>query len=197
MQIMTFELSTPVKIAGLVGILLVVLAGAFVSYTTALHHSRSASGAPAQVSVHTVQKSHTTQMSHTAQKSHTGQKLRTGSVASIHRMARVVVATNLPAPLHSALRLSREVVAVVTAPGIPGDAAAVKEARLGARAAHVGFVVLNIQNQAVAAAVAKWAPNAIDPSVLVVKRPGNLAIEFDGYADRAMVTQAALDTLPR
>ena len=107
--------------------------------------------------------------------------------------APIVVDRNLPAPLRQALRQSREVVAVVIAPGVPGDADAVQEARAGAAAAHVGFAVLNVKQDPVAAALAAWAPTAGDPAVLVVKRPGTIAVELDGYADREMVAQAALD----
>ncbi len=105
----------------------------------------------------------------------------------------VVLDANLPGPLHQALRSSREVVAVLTAPGVPGDSDNVAEARIGARAAHVGLVVLDVTREKVAAALAAWAPNAIDGSVLVVQRPGKVAVELDGYADRQMVAQAALD----
>jgi hypothetical protein len=45
----------------------------------------------------------------------------------------------------------------------------------------------------IASALAAWAPQAVDPTVLIVKRPGSVAVELDGYADKDMVTQAALD----
>ncbi len=105
----------------------------------------------------------------------------------------IVLDGNLPAPVHQALRSSPEVVAVLTAPGIPGDSANVAEARQGAQAAHVGFAVLNVEQETVAATLAAWAPNAADGSVLVVQRPGNIAVELDGYADHLMVAQAALE----
>jgi hypothetical protein len=53
--------------------------------------------------------------------------------------------------------------------------------------------VLDVTRETVAAPLAGWAPNAVDGSVLVVRRPGKVAVELDGYADRQMVAQAALD----
>jgi hypothetical protein len=85
------------------------------------------------------------------------------------------------------------VVAVISSPGVPGDLDAVREARAGAAAAHVGFTVLDVTRSPVASALAAWAPQAVDPTVLIVKRPGSVAVELDGYADKDMVTQAALD----
>ena len=100
---------------------------------------------------------------------------------------------NLPAPMRAALERSAVVVAVLDAPGIAGDAGAVAEARSGAKAAHVGFAVLNVRDEAVAAALAEQAPNATDPAVLVVRRPGTVAVELDGFADSETVAQAAVD----
>jgi hypothetical protein len=99
----------------------------------------------------------------------------------------------LPATLRAALARSATVVAVLDAPGIAGDAGAVKAARTGAKAAHVGFAVLNVRNEATAAALAQQAPGATDPAVLVVRRPGTIAVELDGYADSETVAQAAVD----
>jgi hypothetical protein len=102
----------------------------------------------------------------------------------------------LPVTLRAALTRSATVVAVLDAPGVAGDAGAVTAAREGAKAAHVGFAVLNVRNEATAAALAAKAPNATDPAVLVVRRPGRIAVELDGYADRETVAQAAVDARP-
>lgn len=102
----------------------------------------------------------------------------------------------LPAPLRQALAHSRVVVAVLYATDAPGDSEAVSEARKGAQAAHVGFVMLNVRNEAVARAVARQVAGASDPAVLVVRRPGTVALELDGFVDAAVVAQAAADTHP-
>jgi hypothetical protein len=102
----------------------------------------------------------------------------------------------LPAPLRKALSHSRIVVAVLYAPDVPGDSDAVSEARKGARAAHVGFTMLNVRNEAVARGVARQVQGASDPAVLVVRRPGTVALKIDGFVDAAAVAQAAANTHP-
>ena len=102
----------------------------------------------------------------------------------------------LPAPLRQALAHSRVVVAVLYAPDVPGDSDAVAEARKGAKAAHVGFAVLNVRNETIARAVAVQVQGATDPAVLVVRRPGTVALKIDGFVDAAAVAQAAADTRP-
>jgi hypothetical protein len=174
----TFELSTPVKVVALAGLILVLAAGAFASYTVAIRHKQHAEQiVPAQT--HAPAK-HGSSALHFSQTPKAAPKP-------------IVLDGNLPRPVHQALRSSREVVAVLTAPNVPGDSDNVTEAALGARAAHVGFTVLDVTQETVAETLAAWAPNAADGSVLVVRRPGKVAVELDGYADRQMVAQAALD----
>jgi hypothetical protein len=173
----TLELSTPVKVVALAGLILVLAAGGFASYTVAMRHKQAGEqvvSVPAQTPAKHGSTVHFSQTAKPAPKP-------------------IVLDANLPAAVHQALRSSREVVAVLTAPGVPGDSDNVAEARLGARAAHVGFTVLDVTRETVAAPLATWAPNAVDGSVLVVQRPGKVAVELDGYADRQMVEQAALD----
>jgi hypothetical protein len=169
----TLELSTPVKVIALAGLILVLAAGGFASYTVAMRH-KQADEQVVSVPAHTpAQHGATVHFSQTPKP--------------------IVLDADLPAPVHQALRSSREVVAVLTAQGVPGDSDNVAEARLGARAAHVAFTVLDVTRETVAAPLAAWAPNAVDGTVLVVQRPGKVAVELDGYADRQMVEQAALD----
>ncbi|HWB21721.1 MAG TPA: hypothetical protein VG652_02410 [Gaiellaceae bacterium] len=110
-----------------------------------------------------------------------------------HTAAAPTPASTLPAPLRQALTGHGVVVAVLYAPGVPGDAAAVEAAREGARNAHVGFAKLNVRDEAVAKALALKLPGSSDPSVLVVTRPGTIVTLLAGYADRAIVVQAARD----
>jgi hypothetical protein len=100
----------------------------------------------------------------------------------------------LPAPLRKALSHSRIVVAVLYAPDVPGDSEAVSEARKGAHDAHVGFTMLNVRNEAIARGVARQIQGASDPAVLVVRRPGTVALKIDGFVDAAAVAQAAANT---
>jgi len=99
--------------------------------------------------------------------------------------------TNLPAPVHRALELSREVVAFVYSPASPSDEALLSQAREGAHEARVGFVPLDVQRESVAASVFSWSSSASDPVVMVVRRPGRIAFTLAGATDSAAVAQAA------
>jgi hypothetical protein len=116
-------------------------------------------------------------------------------IAQRHRKPAAVAspASTLPAALRRALASHGVVVAVLDAPGVPGDAAAVRAARQGAHDAHVGFAVLDVRTEAVAKAIALKLPGSSDPSVLVVTRPGKVVTFLAGPEDRAVVAQAARD----
>jgi hypothetical protein len=102
----------------------------------------------------------------------------------------------LPDPLRRALLHSNVVVAVLYAADAPGDRDALGAARAGARTAHVGFAVLDVRNEAVAEAVATLALGTTDPSVLVFRRPGTIAVKLDGFSEADVVAQAAGSVLP-
>jgi hypothetical protein len=102
----------------------------------------------------------------------------------------VVLNPGLPANLARALRRETVVVAAVYAPGA-GDQAAVAQARTGAREVGAGFVTLNVLREQQARALESLVGPISDPSVLVFKRPGTVALRLDGFADSAIVAQAA------
>jgi hypothetical protein len=101
---------------------------------------------------------------------------------------------NLPAPLASALQRSPLVVAVLHAPGEAVDAKVLAQARQGAAQQHTHVVVLNVGNDKLAGVTAAWMHTVVEPATLVVKRPGTIAVELDGYADSMMVAQAIADS---
>lgn len=96
----------------------------------------------------------------------------------------------LPANVARALRREPVVVAAVWAPRT-GDAQALAQARAGAREVGAGFVVLSVLAERQAKVVEKLVGPISDPSVLVFKRPGRIVLRFDGFADAAVVAQAA------
>ncbi len=173
---MTIEISTPIKILMLALLALVVgAAGLFI-----LERSRSTATGNAPLSRSTATHSAT----HTAVHH---------PVAPKHVAPVVHFAPFLPQPLQHALTYSRLVVAVVYAPGNPIDAQVLAQARKGARSVHAKVVALNVRNEQVAASTAAWMKNPVEPAVLVVSRPGNIAVELDGYADSMTVAQAVVD----
>jgi hypothetical protein len=173
---MTFELSTMTKLLALVGVLLTAgMVGTFLL----LENHRSAS--PPVVVTHTPTPSHTRVPTHP--------RIHISKPAT----PTVTLSAGLPAPVRSALTHSRLVVAVVYAPGDAVDSEVYAQARQGARAAGAPLVGLNIRTDSVAAATATWMQNVIEPAVLVVVRPGRIAVELNGYTDQASVAQAIVD----
>lgn len=173
---MSTELSTPIKIVALAGMLIV--AGAAASLLLLRGHSTSQPQtvpvAPARVRV----PAH----AHPATARHVTPPA-----------ARFLA--GLPTPLVGPLTHSKVVVAVVWAKGDPVAAEMLAQARLGARLARSKLVVLNVAGDKVAGQTAAWMNSKIvEPAVLVVTRPGTIAVEFDGYTDQLAVAQAVVNS---
>jgi hypothetical protein len=105
----------------------------------------------------------------------------------------LVLATGLPSPLYRALERSRQVVAVLVAPGVAADRATLAGAREGAHEAKLPLVVLNVSQNAVAGKLATWLPGVGDPAVVVVRRPGIAVATLRGWVDAPMVAQIAAE----
>ena len=85
--------------------------------------------------------------------------------------------------------------AVVYAKGDPVAAYLLAQARAGAKLARAKLVVLNVASDKVASQTATWMNSkVVSPAVLVVKRPGTIAVELDGYADEMAVAQAVVNS---
>jgi hypothetical protein len=172
---MTFELSLQIKILALVGL---VLAAGVVG-TLVLAHDHSSSN-PVVATL--------TTPAHTREPTHHRAQVAKPVAPTVQLVA------GLPAPLRSALVHSRLVVAVVYAPGDAVDAEVLAAARQGAASEHAPLVGLNIRLDSVAASTATWMNKVVEPTVLVVKRPGTIVVELDGYTDKASVEQAVTDS---
>jgi len=173
---MSFELSLPTKIVALAGLLVAVAAaGILLLYTG-----------------HSTSKTATTPVVPT----HVRAPVHTRPVAPKH-VARATArfTAGLPTPLLTALRHSKLVVAVVWAKGDPVAADTLAQARAGARSVHAPVVVLDVAGDRVAGQTAAWMKNDIvQPAVLIVRRPGTIAVELPGYADKTAVAQAVLNS---
>jgi len=99
---------------------------------------------------------------------------------------------NLPAPIRYALLRHRSIVVVLHGNGAV-DAGAAAEAHIGASLAHTSFVSLDVRKNRLAGPIADFSGSAVDPSVLLVRRPGVVVRRLDGYQDRQVVAQAAHD----
>lgn len=175
---MTFSLSLPVKIALLAGTVL-ILGAAGVLLVVRGHPATHG----ATVVVHTTKPHHVVRPQPHVR-------------PAVHQAAPAAppLDPTLPIPLRNALRHSASVVAVLVAPGDPADVEVLAEARKGAASAHAHLVILNVNKDLTAGATATWMHNVVEPAILVVKRPGTIAVELDGYADRSMVEQAIVDS---
>jgi hypothetical protein len=173
---MSTELSTPIKIVALVGLL--IAAGAAATFLLFRGRSTSPPQTVPVVPTHVRAPAH----AHPATARHV-----------TPAAARFV--SGLPTPLVAPLTHSKVVVAVVWAKGDPVAADLLAQARLGARLARAKLVILDVAGDKVASQTATWMKtNVVEPAVLVVQRPGTIAVELDGYADKMAVAQAVVNS---
>ena len=107
----------------------------------------------------------------------------------------VVPPSGFPVVVDRALQQHRVVVLSLVVPGARVDELAAAEAEAGAKLSGAGFLALNVLNEGVARALLTKLESGQDPSVLVVKRSGDVAVELAGFVDRETVAQAAANAL--
>jgi hypothetical protein len=103
----------------------------------------------------------------------------------------VIRPSGFPAVVDRALREHAVVVLSFFIPGARVDELAAAEAEAGAKLGGAGFLALNVANEGVARSVLAKLKTDQDPSVLVVKRSGEVAVALGGFVDRETVAQAA------
>ena len=91
----------------------------------------------------------------------------------------------------AALRSHEVVVVSLYVPNARVDELATDEARAGAALSGAGFVALNVLEEKTAKPLLEQLGTLEDPSLLVVKRPGEVALQLSGFVDRDTVAQAA------
>jgi hypothetical protein len=99
--------------------------------------------------------------------------------------------TGLPVQIDAALREHEIVVVSLYVPDARVDELATAEARAGAALGGAGFVALNVLDEKIAKPLLEKLGTLEDPSLLVVKRPGEVALRLSGFVDRDTVAQAA------
>jgi hypothetical protein len=107
-----------------------------------------------------------------------------------------VPATGFPKAVDAALAKHDVLVVSLVVPGARVDELAAAEARAGAKLGGAGFLALNVLNETVARALLTKVDLLEGPSVLVLKRSGEIALELGGFADRETVAQAAANAAP-
>jgi len=104
---------------------------------------------------------------------------------------RVRLNPGLPPTLVRALRSSPVAVVSMVTPDSDVDDIAAREAAAGARAAGAAFVTIDVTKEKGARPFAVKLGVVEAPTVLVYKRPGELFVRLDGFADLDTVAQAA------
>lgn len=99
--------------------------------------------------------------------------------------------SGLPLAVDAALRSHEVVVVSLYVPNARVDELAIAEARAGAALGGAGFVALNVLEEKTAKPLLAKLGTLEDPSLLVVKRPGEVKLQLSGFVDRDTVAQAA------
>jgi hypothetical protein len=99
--------------------------------------------------------------------------------------------TGFPKAVDRALAEHDVVVVSLMVPGARVDQLAAAEAQAGAKLGGVGYLALNVLNEDVAHALLTKLDSVRDPSVLVLTRSGEVALQLNGFVDRETVAQAA------
>ncbi len=99
----------------------------------------------------------------------------------------------LPAQVANKLRYSKVLVVTLYQGTSQGDRAAVAAAREGSRAVRAGFLPVNVLNEKSARTVQAFVGTTSTPTVVVVRRPGQIVSTLEGAAssDGQLVAQAA------
>ena len=98
----------------------------------------------------------------------------------------------LPPVVAQALARHAVVVVALYSPEAKVDKISLPEARAGARRARVGFVALNVLDRRAAEPLTRKLGVLSAPAFFLYRRPGELVMRVDGFADRDLVAQAAL-----
>jgi hypothetical protein len=105
----------------------------------------------------------------------------------------VQLVPGVPAPVAAKLQASRVVVVSLFTPRAEYDRRVLAHARAGARTSGAAFVAINVRTERKARQLATFFEAAPSPSVIVVRRPGKVVTQFNGFVDSAVVAQAALN----
>jgi hypothetical protein len=159
------------RIGALLGVLLLVLAGATIFFLSG--HSQPVTVTPPTV-----------------------QPQPTPTTKPVH-VARPTVNPLFPAPVRSALEYAPFVVVGFYNPHSPVDMLTIEEARAGAASAHVVFRPVNLLNDKVAGPLTALLPAGEllpNPGFVIYRRPGTVVFRSDGYLSRSSVAQAIKDS---
>jgi hypothetical protein len=111
------------------------------------------------------------------------------------KATRVPNPEGLPLAVVRALARNPVVVVSLYSPEAKVDRISLAEARAGARRAKVGFVALNVLDRGASEALTRKLGVLSAPAFFLYRRPGELVMRVDGFADRDLVAQAAFNAV--
>ena len=123
-------------------------------------------------------------------------KAQTPPKAAPKKVVPKVPATGFPLAVDRALAKHKVVVVSLVVPGSHVDELAAGEAKAGAKLGGAGYLALNVLNERVAHAVLAKLEGVKEPSLLVLKRSGEVVLALGGFVDRETVAQAAANAAP-
>jgi hypothetical protein len=103
--------------------------------------------------------------------------------------------SGFPVAVDRALARHKVVVVSLVIPGSRVDQLAAGEARAGAKLGGAGYLALNVLNERVAHAVLTKLDGLEQPSVLVLRRSGEVVLALEGFVDRETVAQAVANAI--
>lgn len=105
-------------------------------------------------------------------------------------------AGGLPKAIAAQLGGNEVVVVALATPRVTIDTLTRAEAKAGAKAAHAGFVAVDVSGQGTALELTRLLGILDAPGVLVYRRPAELFMTLDGYSDSKTIAQAAHNADP-
>jgi len=105
--------------------------------------------------------------------------------------SRVKLPEGTPTTIAGQLAQHEIVVVLLYDPQSKVDAYSVAEAQVGAREAKAGFLSVNVLDQKQASPFTNAYGVLQDPTLLFFKRPGKLTLKLTGFADHETIAQAA------
>jgi len=206
------QLGLPVRIVGLVGLLLALAVGAWTFAAGGSSTSKDTGTASAStskqvgsVAQNPIAAAHSVATKLSAHNRNTAAgkpdvvpKTQTKPAHAVTMHARKSPAPakatgGTPTTIASVLRHHRVAVVLLYDPHAKVDSLSVGEAQLGAGRAHAGFLRVDVSKQKQIEAFAKTYGILPVPTVLFFARPGKLVQKLVGFADQETVAQAALN----
>jgi hypothetical protein len=170
-----------VRLVAVIGVLAVAVVA---WWFLVAHHGSQSTSTPVAIPTH---------LTHTPS-AHTRHATPAHLATKPHAATPVKVARHgLPMKVAQALTHHRVVVVSLAMPGVELDKLATRESAAGAKAAHVGFVTVNVVKQREGGPLLTKLGVTDAPAVLVVRRHGFVFAKLHGFVDRNTVEQAVAD----